>query len=298
MKPLSFAINITPMETLGGLSSYKVEHGFTPRLPFETQLMEKSPDDLSLPGVFGKIRENQKRFLDIARVSSAAIRKQSNEKLNKGQKPITYKIGDLCVVYVANPGTDNWMKKHSLQAKGPCRVAERLSRGWYRCTLIRTGVSYKRHVSGMGRYSGDPLLHWPISLETKSSGTKSSELVEEDELNVVFDGKTLVAVLDSAGDSVASLAVPIILDEDMLSVEYYGTRARTWAGRFKKVHIEVGTGRSLLRPPLHNEQAEPWAGQVPFDKDFVVATGLRLHKGYLSNAGKKKLRAFRPFIVS
>ena len=180
MKPLSFYANSTPNENLDGLSVYEFERGWAPRLPFDSQFVEPAPDEATLPGLYGRLKRNQTLYRGIALRRRRAMRTASNEKLNeKGFKPVEYAVGDLVLVYIPPPrerASDQrdpnkeskaWKQKHKVQAVGPCEITKKISRAWYRVKDLNTGRSYKRHVSAVTKFIGDPPV---VTADDKSPG--------------------------------------------------------------------------------------------------------------------------------
>ncbi len=86
---------------------------------------------------------------------------------------------------------------------------------------------------------------------------------------------TIVAAKDDEKDDAWHLAKVLGLEEEGLAVHYYGTtQPKLPKARFRPVHIETSTGRSILGGLKGGERGTPWAGTMP--ESLVVATDIRL----------------------
>ena len=79
------------------------------------------------------------------------------------------------------------------------------------------------------------------------------------------------------------------LKEKGIAVHYYGTTQTNLArAKFRPVHIETSTGRSILGGLKGGERGTPWDGTVP--ESLLVATDIRLKKDHtLAKATLKRL---------
>ena len=329
MKPLGFYSNSVPSENLDGLSVYEFERGWAPRLPFDSQFVEKPSDEGKVPGMFGRLKRNQTVYRKIALDRRRAILTDSNKALNeKGFKPVIFKKGDLVGIYLPPPrekkklqdSSDSdkkaWKQKHKNRFIGPCKVIEKLSRSWYRVETLNAKV-YKRHVSSIVPYRVDEDFKnstvkksAPVNSKKTASTKKTApakktaprrlgQFPVEEWTREDLKHCGILAVLDAPDDKQASLALPISIENDDIKLHYFGTTGTTWSrARFEPAWIDSEDGRTILRPPLPSEKATRWMGVLPLDQDMFVATGLRLSKGKLEKTSRKRLAGYSPWRVT
>ena len=90
-----------------------------------------------------------------------------------------------------------------------------------------------------------------------------------------LQSKGILAVLDAPEEKIASLAVPISIQDEELTLHYLATRSKHWrSAKFNLAYIDGKSGKTILRKPLPNESAKPWTGVVPLSSEFVVASNL------------------------
>ncbi len=281
-----FAINTTVNANLT-MSPNRFENGEDLTLPADLRLCQPSnppTDPDAALGIYGSIKTAIECYRKIAVQASRRATTASVDKKNSaGPSPRTYQEDDQVIIYVPTSDSKSaphaWKQKHHKQWRGACTVVKKLSQSTYVVKHNKTGRCYSRSVNTINPYippvadaaneddmdnkSEAPILEPPVD---PTPATEAQLVVG-----------TIVAVKDDEKDNAWHLAKVLGLEEAGLSVHYYGTtQAKMNKARFRPVHIETSTGRSIIGGLKGGERGTPWAGTMP--ESLVVATDIRLKK--------------------
>ena len=182
-------------------------------------------------------------------------------------------------MYVPTRGDakSGWKAKHTIQARGPCVVQQKLGASTYKILDPRTKQVYTRsvaHLTPLNPAAARAMLDSVAARAAVASPGKDPDSP------IMVEPVIWVAVVDQPGLKALWLMQVASVSDEMVRGQYLvpnGVDLKQ--ARFRLAWVEQHTGLFILHTPRRNEKVAKWTGAVPLAEDFVVATGLKLQKG-------------------
>ena len=298
LSSIAWAWNIAYKEEMG-CSSFEIEHGMKPRTAVDAMFTERNPQAGAPVNIAGQLAATALAYRQLAKTNREYHRRLRAEMLRnqRVRAPARYNVGDR-VKYFSPPSAEEAQRlgrksKHSFLWRGPATVKRILSSQAYVLHDILRDRDVSRTVINIRPYRSTS------NGETKGV-TFDIDSDNDGDQDASFATGEVVAVIERADDKLFFLGKILTIENDDITVHYYGTRGKniSTAKFFPTFQITGGRDKGQFRignlRPRRNMKACTGVFHIDDTDELFLARRLSiLDSARVAAASAKKLKKLK-----